>query len=196
MCRRTLLLRCNMLTFETVAQDTQAVYIEHPKKEELLMPVPSQSLRITAIVSALLASAVLVGCQSNPPVGDTVRRNDVQNMQSVEFGVVTQVRPVNIQPNSTAVGTTTGAVVGGAVGSNLGNSTFSNTVGAVGGAVAGGMAGNAVQCGTGARQGVEVTVRLDSGRTVAVIQEGSPDAFRPGDRVRVTSDGQNTRVSR
>ena len=58
------------------------------------------------------------------------------------------------------------------------------------------MAGNAVQSGTGARQGVEVTVRLDSGRTVAVIQEGSPDAFRPGDRVRVTSDGQNTRVSR
>ena len=186
MCRRTLLLRCNMLTFETVALDTQAVYIEHPKKEELLMQVPSQSLRLTAIVSALLASAVLVGCQSNPPVGDTVRRNDVQNMQSVEFGVVTQVRPVNIQPNST----------GGAVGSNLGNSTFSNTVGAVGGAVAGGMAGNAVQSGTGARQGVEVTVRLDSGRTVAVIQEGSPDAFRPGDRVRVTSDGQNTRVSR
>ena len=135
------------------------------------MPVQSQSLRTTAIVGVLLAAAALAGCQSNPPVGDTVRRNEVQNMQTVEFGVVTQVRPVNIQPNSTAVGTTTGAVVGG-------------------------MAGNAVQSGTGARQGVEVTVRLDSGRTVAVIQEGSPDAFRPGDRVRVMSDGQNTRVSR
>jgi outer membrane lipoprotein SlyB len=167
-----------------------------PKKVKFHMPMLSQPLRSTAIASALLASVVLVGCQSNPPVGDTVRRNEVQNMQSTEFGVVTQVRPVNIQPNSTALGTTTGAVVGGAAGSNLGSSSFSNTVGAVGGAVAGGMAGNAVQSNAGARQGVEVTVRLDSGRTVTVIQEGSPDAFRPGDRVRVTSDGQNTRVSR
>ena len=160
------------------------------------MPVPSQALRTSALVGTLLVAAVLAGCQSNPPVGDTVRRNEVQNMQSVEFGVVTQVRPVNIQPNSTALGTTTGAVVGGAVGSNLGNSTFSNTAGAVGGAVAGGMAGNAVQSIAGARQGVEVTVRLDSGRTVTVIQEGSPNEFRPGDRVRVSSDGRNTRVSR
>ena len=160
------------------------------------MSISSTSLRTTAVVATLLASAVLVGCQSNPPVGEPVRRNDVQTMQTTEFGVVTNVRPVSIQPNSTVVGTTTGAVAGGAVGSNLGSSSFSNTVGAVGGAVAGGMAGSAVQNSAGSRQGVEVTVRLDSGRTVTVIQEGSPAEFRPGDRVRVTSDGRNTHVSR
>ena len=87
-------------------------------------------------------------------------------------------------------------MVGGAVGSNLGSGSFANTAGAVGGAVAGGMAGNAIQGNASARPGAEITVRLDNGQTIAVIQEGSPDAFRNGDRVRVTSDGQTTRVSR
>lgn len=149
---------------------------------------------VRSVLGAVCAAVVLVGC--NATTGPTVNRNEVQRAQTVEFGVVTNVRPVTIQANSTVVGTTTGAVVGGSVGSNLGSGSFANTAGAVGGAVAGGMAGNAIQGNASARQGVEVTVRLDSGRTVAVVQEGSPDAFRSGDRVRVTSDGQTTRVSR
>ena len=153
------------------------------------------STPLRALAGALLATAVLAGCATNP-TGAPVSRNEVQRAQTVEFGVVTNVRPVSIQPNSTVVGTTTGAVVGGSVGSNLGSGTLANTAGAVGGAVAGGMAGNAIQGSAGARQGGEVTVRLDSGRTMVVVQEGSPEAFRAGDRVRVTSDGQTTRVSR
>jgi outer membrane lipoprotein SlyB len=43
---------------------------------------------------------------------------------------------------------------------------------------------------------VEVVVRLESGQSVAVIQPGSPNEFRVGDRVRVSSDGVTTRVSR
>jgi outer membrane lipoprotein SlyB len=39
-------------------------------------------------------------------------------------------------------------------------------------------------------------VRLDSGRMIAIIQEGSGAELRPGDRVRVSSDGYTTRVSR
>jgi outer membrane lipoprotein SlyB len=45
-------------------------------------------------------------------------------------------------------------------------------------------------------QGVEITVQLDSGRTLVVVQEGPVDAFRPGDRIRVLADGYTTRVSR
>mgnify|MGYP006879907271 CR=1 FL=1 len=43
---------------------------------------------------------------------------------------------------------------------------------------------------------VEFTVRLDSGRTIAVVQPGSVDDYRVGDRVRVTNDGTTTRVAR
>jgi outer membrane lipoprotein SlyB len=39
-------------------------------------------------------------------------------------------------------------------------------------------------------------VRLDSGLMIAIVQEGSGAEFRPGDRVRVMSDGYTTRVSR
>ena len=45
------------------------------------------------------------------------------------------------------------------------------------------------------RRGVEVTVLLDSGKYIAVVQEAD-DAFRPGDRVRVlTGRGGSTRVT-
>ena len=43
---------------------------------------------------------------------------------------------------------------------------------------------------------VEFTVRLDSGRTIAVVQPGSVNDYRVGDRVRVTNDGTTTRVAR
>ncbi len=76
------------------------------------------STPLRALAGALLATAVLAGCATNP-TGAPVSRNEVQRAQTVEFGVVTNVRPVSIQPNSTVVGTTTGAVVGGSVGSNL-----------------------------------------------------------------------------
>ncbi len=45
-------------------------------------------------------------------------------------------------------------------------------------------------------QGLEVIVRKDNGQTVAIVQEGPVDAFRPGDLVNVTNDGSTVRVSR
>ena len=43
---------------------------------------------------------------------------------------------------------------------------------------------------------VEFTVTLDSGKSIVVVQPGSVNDFRVGDRVRVTSDGSQTRVAR
>jgi len=43
---------------------------------------------------------------------------------------------------------------------------------------------------------VEFTVRLDDGQTIAVVQPGSVNDYRVGDRVRVTNDGTTTRVAR
>lgn len=178
------------------AKDTaHGIGLFHPLSEKASYRMTILSTPLRAVAGTILATAVLAGCATNP-IGAPVSGNSVQRAQTVEFGVVTAARPVAIQANSTALGTTTGAVVGGAIGSNLGSGSFANTAGAVGGAVAGGMAGNAIQSNAGARQGVEVTVNMDNGRTIVVVQEGSPDAFRPGDRVRVTSDGQTTRVSR
>ena len=102
-------------------------------------------------------------------------------------GEVTAVRAVTIQNDSTGVGTATGAVLGGIAGSTVGGGRRANTAGAVAGAAAGGAAGNAIAGSTTA--GVEVTVLLENGQSIAVVQAGSPNEFRVGDSVRVSSDG-------
>lgn len=43
---------------------------------------------------------------------------------------------------------------------------------------------------------VEFTVTLDSGKSIVVVQPGSANDYRVGDRVRVTNDGTQTRVAR
>ena len=67
-------------------------------------------------------------------------------------------------------------------------------VGAALGAVLGGLGGAAVEETATRNKGVEITVKLDSGRLIAVTQSAD-ETFRVGDRVRVLSGGGTTRVS-
>lgn len=123
-----------------------------------------------------------------------VASSEVGVARSVESGKVRRVLAVTIQNDSRNVGTATGAALGGIAGSTIGGGRRANTAGAVAGAVAGGAVGNRMA--RGARQGIEITVELESGRTIAVTQEGNVNDFRVGDRVQVASDGSTTRVSR
>lgn len=150
--------------------------------------------QMTIIVGATLVMgiATLSGCAThNSP--NTFTRSEAGRAQNVEAGTVTAVRAVQIQNDSRGIATATGAVLGGLAGNTVGGGR-GQTAATVGGVVAGGAAGNAIAGTT--RPGVEVTVRLESGRTVAVVQEGTPEQFRVGDEVRVSSDGITTRVSR
>jgi outer membrane lipoprotein SlyB len=140
----------------------------------------------------VLGVATMSGCATHSSA-DTFNRSEVGRQQTVEAGTVTAVRAVTIQTQGNTVGTATGAVLGGLAGNTVGGGR-GQTAATVGGAVAGGAAGNAMTASS--RPGVEVTVQLDSGRTVAVVQEGTPDQFRAGDRVQVTNNGQTTRVTR
>lgn len=139
-----------------------------------------------------LAIACATGCASHSGPS-TFNRNEVGRAQTVEAGTVTAIRPVTIQSDGSVVGTATGAVLGGLAGNTIGGGR-GRTAATVAGAVAGGAAGQAVTGST--RAGVEITVELQSGRTVAVVQEGTPEQFRVGDRVNVASDGVTTRVTR
>lgn len=141
----------------------------------------------------LLATLILGGCASGLGSRD-YSRNQARSVQQVQTGVVVDVRNVNIEGTKTPIGTGAGAVVGGLAGSQLGRGNGS-IAGAVLGAVAGGFAGSAVEEGVTRQKGLEITVRLDSGRTIAVTQ-GADEYFRPGDRVRVLSEGSTTRVTR
>jgi len=136
--------------------------------------------------------AVLGGC-AYPAGSYDYRGYQVMGEQSVRFGVVDSVRPVRINPGETGVGTAGGAVLGGLAGSTVGGGT-GQVAGAVGGAILGGILGSNIERSANERPGVEITVLLDNGRYISVVQEAD-ELFRAGDRVRVLSGRGVTRVT-
>lgn len=140
-----------------------------------------------------MCAIVLAGC-ATPAGPGYYYRGEALRPQSVEMGVVENVRPVSLQAPDTGVGTVGGAALGGLAGSAAGQGA-GQAAAIVGGAILGGLIGNAVERDANRRSGLELTVRLDSGRMIAVVQDDTGEPFRPGDRIRVLSDGYHTRVS-
>lgn len=139
--------------------------------------------------------ALLLGACTPQPTPYSYGRGETMRPMQVEYGTVENIRPVDIRPGETRVGMIAGALLGGVAGSQIGGGTAENIAGGVAGAVAGGMLGSAIQ-GSQRTPGLELTVRMDAGNTIAVVQPGAPNDFRVGDRVAVSSDGVNTRVTR
>jgi outer membrane lipoprotein SlyB len=149
----------------------------------------------TQILFLLSATLIFSSCAQNSLTGDTYSRSEAGQAQSVSKGRITSIRPVKIEGNNQA-GTIIGGIAGGALGSNVGGGRTANTAGAIGGALLGGVVGSQAQQAMGSRNGIEISVRLDQGGTVAVIQEVSRnEQFSVGDRVRVLYSGSRTRVA-
>jgi outer membrane lipoprotein SlyB len=148
--------------------------------------------KIVVSVGVLALAMSLAGCVPSRS-GDVYTRDEALREQSVRFGVVEQVRPVTIEGTRSGVGAAAGAVAGGIGGSTIGHGEGS-AVAAVVGAVVGGVAGQAIEEGATKRQAMEITVRLDGGQIVAIVQE-TTETFSPGDRVKIVSGGGSSRVS-
>lgn len=145
------------------------------------------------LVPALLAG-VLTGCASGLGSGD-YERKEARRVYEVKMGVVESVRQVKLEGTQSGVGAAAGGVVGGIAGSKVGGGKGS-AIGAVVGAVAGGLGGAAAEEALTRKAGLEIVVRLDSGRTIAVVQEDTGESFARGDRVRVLESGGQARVTR
>lgn len=148
-------------------------------------------MKTISLMFAVLA--LLAGCASSKS-GDVYTRDQARHEMTVHKGVVESVRIVTLEGTKSPVGTAAGAVVGGVAGSAVGRGKGS-IVGAVVGAVAGGLAGSAIEEGVTKKQALEITVNLEGGRMIVVVQEGVPDEFRSGDHVRVVSSAGETRVT-
>ncbi|HUP96976.1 MAG TPA: glycine zipper 2TM domain-containing protein [Usitatibacter sp.] len=147
----------------------------------------------TFAAMALAAGALaLAGCAYNAGSAD-YRGYEVGGEQAVRFGVVETVREVRIQPRDTGVGSSAGAFLGGIAGSHAGRGS-GQVVGAIGGAIIGSILGHNVEHQANELKGVEVTVLLDSGKYIAVVQQAD-EGFRNGERVRVLSGRNSTRVT-
>ncbi|ROH86232.1 glycine zipper 2TM domain-containing protein [Pseudomethylobacillus aquaticus] len=149
-------------------------------------------MNITKLIMVLICSAVLAGCASSNS-GAVYKRGEARQVQTVKMGTVESVRTVKLEGTKSPVGTVGGAAVGGIAGSTIGGGRGS-AIATVIGAIVGGIAGSAVEEGVTRSDGLEITIKLDSGGMIAVVQEADVQ-FKPGDRVRLLESGGTTRVT-
>lgn len=144
------------------------------------------------LAAALVLATAAAGCASSLS-GSAYNRDQARREQSVRMGVVESVRDVQIEGTRSGVGPAAGAIIGGVAGSNVGQGRGA-VVGSVLGSVVGGVAGQAAEQAVTRQTGLEITVKLDNGSLIAVTL-AADEAFRPGERVRILSDGRTTRVT-
>ena len=149
-------------------------------------------MKITQLLAIGLLSLVLGACATSNS-GSVYSRDDARKVQTVRTGIVESVRSVKLEGTKTPVGTIAGGAIGGIAGSSIGHGNGS-TIAAVLGAVVGGLAGSAAEEGLTRKDALEITVKIDGGQLVAIVQEAD-EQFRAGDRVRLIESGGTTRVS-
>ena len=153
------------------------------------------SIKRILVIGIVALSTMMAGCAMPGLGGGNYTRGQVRGEQTVRLGVVETVRDVVIDARDSGTGTLAGAALGGVAGSTLGGGHKANAAGAIAGAVVGGIIGNSVEKNANDRKGVEVTVRLEGGKLIAITQE-KDEEFRVGDKVRILSGQGATRVSR
>jgi outer membrane lipoprotein SlyB len=149
--------------------------------------------RIIILSVCMIFVISLVGCASSMS-GSAYSRSQARQVQTVREGTVVAVRPVQIEGTKSGLGTIGGGLVGGAVGQTIGGGSgriLSTVVGGVGGAVA----GSAIEEGVTRQNGLEISVQLDSGPTIAIVQ-AADEPFYVGDRVRIIEGAEGARVTR
>ena len=134
--------------------------------------------KTVAVVSVL----ALAGCAGSMS-GNTYSRERAQKVQTVEYGQVLEVRQIQIEGTKSGIGALAGGALGGALGSGIGKGA-GTTIAVVGGAIAGAAAGAATEEAVTKQPGLEITVRLDTGQTLSLVQ-GMDPPVSVGDRVKL-----------
>jgi len=125
---------------------------------------------------------MLAGCVGSPTSANTVRRSETGRAHTVQRGEVIYVREVTIEGEAQGAGAVAGGAMGFALGGLAGGQ--GRGVARVGGAVAGAAAGSAIERRATTRAGIEVTIELENGEVIVVIQ-AADEVFKQGDSVRV-----------
>src|ERR1051325_1582142 len=149
-------------------------------------------MRTLRFITVVTMSALIAACASSNS-GQVYSRGEARQVQTVRTGVVESVRQVKLEGSKTPIGTVGGAAVGGVAGSSVGGGRGS-AIAAIIGAIVGGLAGSAAEEGFTRKDGIEITVKLDSGTMLAVVQEAD-EQFNPGDQVRLLENNGITRVT-
>ncbi|MBW2607487.1 MAG: hypothetical protein JRD05_07590 [Deltaproteobacteria bacterium] len=130
----------------------------------------------------ILIGLVAAGCASSMS-GSTYSRDQARKVQTVHEGEVIMVREVLIEGTKSGLGGLAGGVMGFALGNTVGAGSGKGVARAAG-TIAGAAAGGAIEEGATRQKGLEITVKLDNGETVSIVQ-GADEKFDEGDLVRV-----------
>lgn len=138
-------------------------------------------------ICILSSLAILSGCSSSPTSSNVYSTAQAGVMQEVQFATVVGIRNIIIEQNSSDTGQTAGGIIGAVAGSEVGKGK-GRIVGGVVGAVAGSAIGSVIDRNVQARPGIELTLKMDSGKTVAIVQLAG-EVFRVGEKVKVLTSG-------
>ena len=135
-----------------------------------------------ASILLLIAALGTAGC-APPASGRYYSRQEARVAWDVRYGKVAAVDEVVIEGQRTALGRVGGGLIGYQAGRTVGEGSGQDVAAAVG-AVAGAVAGRAIEERATREDGWQITVDLDGGRSIAVVQ-ARDQTFRVGERVRV-----------
>lgn len=139
----------------------------------------------------LVFSLIFAGCQSSSsrsryPISSTGMA------KQLDGGTVIDIREVVIDGSSSGIGSYGGAIggsaVGGAIGADLSGTSIGTAVGAAGGMIAGSVVGTKIEKAMTSKRAQELTIQLENGVTVVVVQEIREPWFNIGDPVKVDSN--------
>ncbi len=135
-------------------------------------------------VSLLLAAVLLwgVGCASSRS-GATFSRDEALQAQRTFHGTVENVTAGRLEGTKSPIGAIAGGVLGGVAGHGVGGGSGKD-IATVGGAIAGAAVGAIAEEKLTAKNALSITVKLDDGRLLTVVQEAD-NTFQVGQSVRV-----------
>ncbi|MHC4930249.1 MAG: outer membrane lipoprotein [Planctomycetota bacterium] len=130
-------------------------------------------------VIAVLLCVAIVGCGGpSSHSSNTISRSQAGRAQTVQDGEVLYVRSVTIEGSSSPVGAIAGGALGYVIGNNIGGGR-GRDVARVGGTIGGAAAGHAVQRNVTQEQALEITVQLDNGQIISIVQ-AADEPFNDG----------------
>jgi outer membrane lipoprotein SlyB len=140
----------------------------------------------------LFVSMLLSACASSNS-GSVYTRDQARQTMNVTHGRVLQVRAVQIEGTKSPVGAIAGGATGAALGSAIGSGT-GKTIAIVVGGLAGAAGGAVAEEQLTRANGLEITVLLQNGQQIAVVQEAD-EQFYVGESVDVlTAPNGTTRI--
>lgn len=155
-------------------------------------------MKLTRYLPVLAMGLLTLGGCANTDTysGDVYSGNQAKTGQSVTYGTIVSVRPVQIQAgdqNSGVLGGLGGAVIGGLLGNQIGGGS-GRTIATAAGAIGGSVAGKKIEDNVNQVDAWELEIRRDSGDNVIVVQKADRN-WQAGQRVRLVGSGSTMSVA-